>query len=205
MREDDDAGPDNATPEREMASGSDSALSGTSGSSKSPALLTTQTEEQRAISQQVGDEQTQDVLALEAFLPYRLNRVSEIVSRSFARIYSEQYGMSRPDWRVIAIIGQFGRVTAKTVGERSTMHKTKVSRAVSALEKLGFLIRTPNSEDMREIFLELTPAGQAAYDALVPQALAFSSHLMNSLPAEQHALLENILEQLVASASSFKA
>ena len=141
------------------------------------------------------------ILALEDFLPYRLNQVSERVSRSFARLYSEQFGMARPEWRVIAIIGQMGRVTAKTVGERSTMHKTKVSRAVTSLEKRGFVIRTANPDDMREHFLELTDAGRNAYDTLVPQALDFSAKLMDSLSPEQQSHLEAILEQLMEAAA----
>ncbi|WP_417668071.1 MarR family winged helix-turn-helix transcriptional regulator [Roseibium sp.] len=144
-------------------------------------------------------------LALEQFLPYRLNNVSETVSRSFARLYAEQFGMDRPEWRVIAIIGQVGRVTAKTVSERSTMHKTKVSRAVSALEKKGFVARTPNPEDLREIFLELTEAGHCAYETLVPQALRFSSHLNNSLSADEAQLLDSILEKLTKAASTYKS
>ncbi|MEP0233196.1 MarR family winged helix-turn-helix transcriptional regulator [Roseibium sp.] len=143
------------------------------------------------------------VLALEDFLPYRLNLVSETVSHSFARLYGEQFGMTRPDWRVIAIIGQCGRVTAKTIGERSTMHKTKVSRAVSTLEKRGFVVRTPNREDMREIFLELTPAGRNVYNALVPQAFAFTRHLTDALSPEEREQLETILNKLVQSAATF--
>lgn len=152
-----------------------------------------------------GDTDASIPLKLEDFLPYRLNQVSEVVSRSFSRMYAERYGMARPEWRVIAIIGQFGRVTAKTVGERSTMHKTKVSRAVSALEKRGFVKRTANPEDMREAFLELTEEGKTAYDTLVPKALTFSTHLMHSLSEDERYQLDEILHKLTDAARTFKS
>ena len=76
-----------------------------------------------------------EILALESFLPYRLNRLADAVSREFSRIYRDRYGLTRPEWRLLATLGQYGTMTATAVGAHSAMHKTKVSRAVAALEK----------------------------------------------------------------------
>ena len=70
-----------------------------------------------------------DVLVLEEFLPYRLAVLATIVSQGFARLYSEQFGISIPEWRVIAMLGQHGTLTSKEIGERTHMHKTMVSGA----------------------------------------------------------------------------
>ena len=40
-------------------------------------------------------------IVLEQFLPYRLNVIAEIVSQSLSRIYSSQYGITIPEWRVV--------------------------------------------------------------------------------------------------------
>ena len=114
--------------------------------------------------------ETDEILALEEFLPYRLVVLAEEVSRSFSQIYAAEFGIGVPEWRVVALIGQCHQVTAKVVGERSTMHKTKVSRAVANLEKCGLVTRAPNPDDMRENFLTLTPKGQKMYADLVPKA-----------------------------------
>ncbi|MBD1546619.1 MarR family winged helix-turn-helix transcriptional regulator [Roseibium aggregatum] len=150
-----------------------------------------------------GSEQD-DVLALEEFLPYRLVVLAEEVSRSFSQIYAAEFGIGIPEWRVVAVIGQCHQVTAKVVGERSTMHKTKVSRAVANLEKSGLVTRAPNPEDMRESFLTLTPRGQKMYADLVPKALAFSKMLMEALAPEQRKALEEIIAQLTKASSSFR-
>ena len=73
-------------------------------------------------------------LVLEEFLPYRLNILSTIVSQGFARLYSARFGISIPEWRVVAMLGQHGTLTSKAVGQRTHMHKTMVSRAVSDLD-----------------------------------------------------------------------
>lgn len=124
----------------------------------------------------------QDTLELERFLPYRLNRLADAVSRDFAAIYRQRFGMTRPEWRLLATLGQYGRMTATAVGRHSAMHKTKVSRAVSALEKRRWLTREPDEGDRRVEHLALTRAGQEAYRQLVPQAHAFEARLLAGLP-----------------------
>ena len=89
------------------------------------------------------------VLVLEEFLPYRLNRLADMVSRDFSRIYKDRHGMTRPEWRVLASLGQFGRATASDIVAHSSQHKTKVSRAVAALEQRGWLVRETDEADRR--------------------------------------------------------
>ncbi len=143
-----------------------------------------------------GETRSDDVLELEKFLPYRLNVLAEVVSQSLARLYESRFGIAIPEWRVVATLGQYETMTAKQIGAHSHMHKTKVSRAVAMLEEKGFLERSPNSEDMRESFLRLTPAGMTMYRDLAPDALAFSNALLASLTTEERTALETILNRL---------
>lgn len=135
-------------------------------------------------------------LELENFLPYRLNVLAETVSQSLARFYESRFGIAIPEWRVVATLGQYSKMTAKDIGAHSRMHKTKVSRAVASLETKGLVERRPNIEDMRESFLELTPKGRRVYAELTPDALAFSRALVASLSPEEQEALERILERL---------
>lgn len=116
-------------------------------------------------------------LILEEFLPYRLNQAAETVSRRFAAVYRSEYGLTRPEWRTLATIGQMGTTTATAIGLHSSMHKTKVSRAVFALEKRGWLTRTVNQADRRTEQLELTRQGRREYEELVKLAIAFEHEL----------------------------
>src|SRR6266851_859821 len=74
-------------------------------------------------------------LKLEEFLPYQLNVVASLVSQALSRIYTDRYGIDVPEWRVLVTLGQYQTMTAKAIGAHSHMHKTKVSRAVGALER----------------------------------------------------------------------
>lgn len=122
-----------------------------------------------------------NTLALEGFLPYRLARAAEIVSQRFARVYKERYGLTRPEWRTFATIGQFQKITATEIGRHSAMHKTKVSRAVRSLEKRRWLVRRTDEMDRRIEHLELTMTGARIYRELVQIAASFEADLINDL------------------------
>lgn len=128
-------------------------------------------------------------LALEAFLPYRLNRLADAVSRDFSRLYRERHGLTRPAWRTLATLGQYGSMTATAIGAHSAMHKTKVSRAVAALERRGWLRRKADAADRRIEHLALTRAGMAAYRDLVPLAHGFEAGLLKALAPEERAAI----------------
>ncbi len=121
------------------------------------------------------------ILALEKFLPYRLNRAAEKVSQRFAQEYKRRYGLTRPEWRTFATIGQFGVITAREICDHSPMHKTKVSRAVFSLEKRRWIKRTQDPKDRRLEHLELTNIGKTAYKDLADTAKTFEEKFTKSI------------------------
>jgi DNA-binding MarR family transcriptional regulator len=120
-------------------------------------------------------------LILEDFTPYRLNKAAEAISRRFSSQYREQYGLTRPEWRTLATLGQFGAQTATAIGTHSSMHKTKVSRAVFSLEQRRWLKRRRDETDRRTEHLELTSAGFKAYEHLAKLAHDFEADLFAKL------------------------
>ena len=120
---------------------------------------------------------------LETFLPYRLNQAAERVSQRFAAQYRARYRMTRPEWRALAALGSYGRMTATEIGANSSMHKTKVSRAVRALEEKRWLRRSEDTEDRRIEHLELTPAGKRIYGEMIALARDYEAQLSALLGA----------------------
>jgi DNA-binding MarR family transcriptional regulator len=132
-------------------------------------------------------------LQLEQFLPYRLNRIAAAVSQDFRSVYGPHHDLTIPEWRVLATLGQFEEMSAKAIGRHSAMHKTKVSRAVRALEERRWLRRQQSEEDRREEILTLTAQGERAYRQIVPKALAFERRLLDQLGPEAGPFLEALL------------
>ncbi|MEY8841114.1 MarR family transcriptional regulator, partial [Cribrihabitans sp. XS_ASV171] len=90
-----------------------------------------------------------DEFDLRNFLPFLLNQAAEESSLEFQSVYKNRYGMLRTEWRVLFHLGIYGELTAKEIGERARIHKTKVSRAVAKLAERRFLMRTRDDLDRR--------------------------------------------------------
>ena len=135
-------------------------------------------------------------MVLERFLPYRLNVLASLASNALAQIYAERFGLSIPAWRVVATLGQYDVRTARDIAARGVMHKSTVSRAVSALEARGLVARRPNQDDRREELLALTRDGRDIYEALAPEALAFEDRLIRVLTLEERDALGRLIDRL---------
>lgn len=142
--------------------------------------------------------------ALEAFLPYRLSVVTNRASRLFARRYSE-FGLSIPEWRVLAVVGRFGGLSATEVVERTAMDKVKVSRAVRGLLERGLLARQEDAADRRVQRLAMTREGRRLHAGIVPEARALEAELLAPLSATERAALHRLLDRLDARLSKMGA
>jgi DNA-binding MarR family transcriptional regulator len=138
---------------------------------------------------------------LDDFLPYLLNQAAEATSHGFQSIYRDSYGFTRTQWRVMANLGKFGAMTARDICAVSHIEKTKVSRAVAALEQSEMLLRTPSETDRRAEVLSLTPRGQTTFARLGQLAIGFDHDLRAQLGPDEAALLAAILRRLAQGAT----
>lgn len=132
-------------------------------------------------------------LLLEGFLPYRLVVLAQAASQGLSELYSQRFGVTIAEWRVLATLGQHGSLTAKDIGAHSCMHKTKVSRALAAMKQRGLIRREANPRDRREAFVTLTPAGHRLYDEIVPLARDYAAALVEGIEAHDLAAFERVL------------
>lgn len=141
-----------------------------------------------------------DELILEDFLPYRLSILSNTVSTTIARAYEKRFGLSIPEWRVIAILGRFPGLSAVEVAERTLMDKVAVSRAVTKLVKNGRIDREFADADRRRSILNLSVEGRQVHDQIAPLALRFERELLQGLDADETRTLNDIIDRLLARA-----
>ena len=130
------------------------------------------------------------------FLPYLLNLAAEEASLGFQTLYKTRYGMLRTEWRVLFHLGRYGDMTAKDICDRARLHKTKVSRAVKALEARRYLTRRELPQDRRNEVLSLTRTGQVLYRDLSISARDYDAVLVRALSAEENRVLRRCLKKL---------
>ncbi len=137
-----------------------------------------------------------DDFDLQDFLPYLLNRAAEESSLDFQQVYKDRYGMLRTEWRVLFHLGYYGELTAKEIGVRAKIHKTKVSRAVARLAKRRYLVRTPSETDGRSEQLSLTSSGQSVYRELSAIAQQYDARISAQFSNGEAVLLRMMLRRL---------
>lgn len=141
-----------------------------------------------------------DELILEDFLPYRLSVLSHTISTTIAKVYDKRFGLSIPEWRVIAILGRFPGLSAVEVADRTMMDKVAVSRAVTKLIKNGRIDRQFADADRRRSILNLTDEGRRVHDEIAPLALAFEAELLEGIDANDLAGFNQVIERLLERA-----
>ena len=139
-------------------------------------------------------------LDLDRFVPYRLSVLTNRMSDAIARHYSKRFGLSIPEWRVMAVLGQTPGLSAREVAAQTAMDKVRVSRAVANLMHRKRVARVGDAKDGRVTRLSLTRQGTAIYDEIVPLALHLEAVFLAALsPGERTtfiALMDKLARQV---------
>lgn len=139
-------------------------------------------------------------LRLGRFLPYRLSVLSNLVSGLIADEYSDRFGLTIPQWRIMAVLAEHGELTARDIHPIVRMDHVAISRAVRALADRDLVRRRASQRDGRLAFLSLTPAGVRIYDEVCPIAERHEAHLLRALAPHEVATLWTLLDRLDAQA-----
>ncbi len=148
---------------------------------------------------------TPDRLHLEHFVPYRLSVLTNIVSQSIAAAYEREFGLTIPQWRVIAVLARYPDLSAIEVAERTAMDKVAVSRAVQGLLASRRLLRTYDSGDRRRSRLRLSGSGRSVYMRVAPLALRYEKKLLDALSPTDRRTLDRLLDRLAKRAKAMAA
>ena len=141
-----------------------------------------------------------DELTLEEFMPYRLARLSSTVSTTIARAYDKEFGLSIPEWRVIAVLGRFPGLSAVEVAEQTFLDKVAVSRAVTKLIKNGRIDRQFADADRRRSILNLSEKGREVHDRVAKLALKFEDDLLTGLDDAEVDQFNTVMDKLLDKA-----
>jgi DNA-binding MarR family transcriptional regulator len=133
---------------------------------------------------------------LAGFLPYQLSVASNAVSSLIAERYRKRFGLKIPEWRVMAVLGDSGRLTQRALTAATVMDKVAVNRAVKILEERGLVGRVPNPGDGRSHLLELTGEGRAIHAEVMPLARATERELLDGFQPHEEALLRRLLADM---------
>ena len=147
----------------------------------------------------------QPTTPLADFLPYQLSITSNAVSGRIAVEYRQHFGLSIPEWRVMAILGDSGSMTQRDLTQHTLMDKVAVNRACKVLEDRQLAERTPNEQDGRSHHLELSATGREMYAKIMPLAKEMERRLFEGFSEEELSLFRALLNRVRAQADDIPA
>ncbi len=142
-----------------------------------------------------------NTLELDRFLPYRLSVLSNTVSTAIAGAYHQRFGLTIPEWRVMAVLANTPDLSAAEVAQRTAMDKVAVSRAVASLLRQKRIARQMARADRRRSLLQLSAAGKRVDAQVVPFALAYERALIAPLSAQERATIDRAIRILLGRAT----
>ncbi len=142
---------------------------------------------------------------LNTFLPYRLSVVANRISQQLAQVYQKNHNLDIPQWRVLAILANgLDRMTATQVAQAASMDKVRISRTMARLRHKGLVEEKACLDDGRARRYQLTVAGRALYDAVLPAVRTCESRLFSCFDAEETRELHRLLDKLSAHLDSWQ-
>ncbi|HEX5776914.1 MAG TPA: MarR family winged helix-turn-helix transcriptional regulator [Caulobacteraceae bacterium] len=138
-------------------------------------------------------------LTLDEYLPYRLSIASNAVSKLIARAYEDRFGLTIPQWRLMAVLAE-KPLTQQAIVARTAMDKVTVSRAAQGLVNRHLVGRAAHEADGRSHILALTEQGRELHAEIAPLALAYEAALLSGLTPGEAETLKRLLMRVETAA-----
>lgn len=91
-------------------------------------------------------------------LPIALLRARETIMVPFREMLAKS-GISEQKWRVLRVVSETGPMEQTAIATAASLLLPSLTRILTAMEKDGLLIRTPDATDRRKSIVALTDAG----------------------------------------------
>lgn len=138
---------------------------------------------------------------LDDLLNYRLVRLSAASGAPVIRLCEGRYGISRREWRVVALLAARGTLSPSELAEHADLDRARTSRALTALVAKRLVQRVVLACDRRRARVGLTAEGRRLYDELFPQVVEINRQVLAVLDEAMAAQFDAALDRLTEHAA----
>jgi DNA-binding MarR family transcriptional regulator len=116
---------------------------------------------------------------IQDLLLFRLSKIVSIGGGMVTRICEGQFGITRREWAVLALLAQAEEIGWSRLIEQSELDNARLSRAVSSLVGKGLAAK--RHVPSRGVKVSLTDSGRAVYAELFPITRSVNLRLLEGL------------------------
>jgi MarR family transcriptional regulator, transcriptional regulator for hemolysin len=128
----------------------------------------------------------------------QLTQASRAVSRAFDDALAAEGG-SLPVWLVLLSLKTQNLASQRELAEAVGIREATLTHHLTAMESGGLVSRRREAANRRIQVVELTPAGEDAFERLRGVAVSFDRRLRRDVSGEELATLEDLLGRLAAN------
>lgn len=134
-------------------------------------------------------------MQLNDMLAYKVAMLSSDLSDSLATVY-KSYGLTMPEWRVLATLGNATSLTSKYIAVATRLDKVKTSRALQQLASKQLIVRETNENDKRAINISLSAEGVRTYNALTPLVTNWQTDRLENITDDEYHIFLKVINSL---------
>lgn len=140
------------------------------------------------------------------FVTFQIIRLANAAKANVTRRYLADFGLSVPEWRLLAMTVRFEPVRFSELVANSSIDKGQASRTLQVLTRRGLIAaqtlgggRRRAAEGGAPVILTVTGKGRRLYETLLPVAQRNQARLLHLLTREERRMLWIILNKLFAA------
>ena len=140
------------------------------------------------------------------FLTFQIIRLAGALKVNVTRRYLAEFGLSVPEWRLLAMTIRFEPARFSELVARSSMDKGQASRTLQMLTKRGLInsrsaggARRTGEGAVSPVILTTTAKGRQLYGTVLPVAQRNQARLLLLLTRHERKVLYPVLAKLFAS------
>ena len=117
----------------------------------------------------------------------------------------KQFGLTHPQFDILATLGNTAGMTCKELGEKTLITKGTLTGVLDRLEQKGIVERERGNCDRRQLFIKLSPYGQATFEKIFPQIVENGKRAFLDYTSADYLALETMLGTLKQNLTALQA
>ena len=129
------------------------------------------------------------------FLPYVLNRTTSALNANFQMVLHAR-GLTLIHWRVLAFLRDADGLGVSALANVTGTDQATLSRALTVMEKAGYIVRDSDPMDQRVVVIKLCPAGEKQFEDILPMAWQLHARAIAGFSPEEQHILHQLLNRI---------
>lgn len=135
-------------------------------------------------------------------LPFRLLKLTNLVSRPFFGQVAKQHELTLNEWRTLFVLANHPGISPAEISAHTGLQQMNISRVVASLRKSGRVTEAPDPRDLRRTLVSLTKSGVGTYQAIAQSAREHTRLLFADIGPDELAVFSDVLDALIEKAEA---